>query len=192
MRFLLALLIFIGLVSCNNDVVIKPKAQLRLDYTRANYEDAGIQFPYTFQKNKIAILQEKRNFNLNLHYPKMKATLYVTYQNVSDNNLDSLLRDAQKLAYDHAIKAESIPEQPFFNPEENVYGMFYMINGNAATQAEFYVTDSIHHFVTGALYFEAKPNFDSIYPAVVYLRKDIRRIMETLEWEDEEKNAITK
>ena len=89
----------------------------------------------------------------------MKATVYMTYQNVNENNLDSLLRDAQKLAYDHAVKAESIPEQPFVNPDENVYGMFYMINGNAATQAEFYITDSLHHFITGALYFEAKPKF---------------------------------
>ncbi len=108
----------------------------------------------------------------------------MTYQNVTENNLDSLLRDAQKLAYDHATKAESIPEQPFVNPDDNVFGMFYMINGNAATQAEFYLTDSIQNFITGALYFEAKPNFDSIYPAVVYLRKDMRHIMETLKWND--------
>ena len=112
----------------------------------------------------------------------MKATLYLTYQDVKNNNLDSLLRDAQKLAYDHTIKANSIPEQPYVNPDKNVYGMFYMINGNAATQAEFYATDSINHFLNGALYFEAKPNFDSIYPAVVYLREDIRKLMETITW----------
>ena len=63
--------------------------------------------------------------------------------------------------------------------------MFYMINGDAATQSQFYVTDSINHFISGALYFESKPNFDSIYPAVVYLRNDIRRIMETIDWKNE-------
>jgi len=183
MRFLLALFILIGLASCNNDVVIKPKAQLRLDYTKATYNDFVNNCYYSFQKNERAIPKKKRNCGFNLHYPKMKATLYITYQEVNESNIDSLLRDAQKLAYDHAIKAESIPEQPFVNTDKNVFGMFYMINGNAATQAEFYVTDSIRHFVTGALYFEAKPNFDSIYPAVVYLRNDIRKIMETLEWE---------
>lgn len=114
----------------------------------------------------------------------MKATLYMTYQQVKENNLDSLLQDAQKLAYDHTIKANSIPEQPYINPDKDVYGMFYMINGNAATQAEFYVTDSINHFLNGALYFEAKPNFDSIYPAVMYLREDMRRLMETVTWKD--------
>jgi gliding motility-associated lipoprotein GldD len=116
----------------------------------------------------------------------MKATLYLTYQKVGKNNLDSLLRDAQKLAYDHAVKAESIPEQPFVNKDKGVYGMFYMINGNAATQAEFYATDSLQHFLNGALYFDAKPNFDSIYPAVMYLRNDMRIIMETLAWKNEE------
>ncbi len=113
----------------------------------------------------------------------MKATLYLTYQDVRNNNLDSLLVDAQKLALNHDIKANSIPEQPFINPDKKVYGMFYMINGNAASQAGFYVTDSINHFLNGALYFETKPNFDSIYPAVVYLREDIRKLMETVTWE---------
>lgn len=113
----------------------------------------------------------------------MNATVYMTYQEVTNNNMESLLYDAQKLAYDHDIKAESIPEQPFVNPEKEVYGMFYMINGNAASQSHFYVTDSLKHFVTGSLYFNAKPNFDSIYPAVVYLREDIRKIMESMEWQ---------
>ena len=186
MRFLVSLFFILGLSSCNNDVIIKPKAQLRLDYSKANYKDFNSDCFYSFQKNERAILEKKRNCGVNLHYPKMNATLYVTYQNVNASNLDSLLRDAQKLTYDHAIKAESIPEQPFVNPDHNVYGMFYMINGDAATQAQFYATDSVKHFITGALYFEAKPNFDSLYPAVVYLRNDIRRIMETLEWKLEE------
>jgi len=59
-----------------------------------------------------------------------------------------------------------------------------MINGNAATPSQFYVTDSVHHFITGSLYFNSKPNFDSIYPAAAYLREDIRRIMETIEWKN--------
>jgi len=180
---ILGVFFFIILVSsCSNEIVIKPKAQLRLEYPTTTYENTNLDFPFNFQKNKTANLQKKGNYGLNINYPNMKATVFMTYQNVKNNNLDSLLRDAQKLAYDHAIKAESIPEQPFMNSDNKVYGMFYMINGNAATQAEFYVTDSVRHFVTGALYFEAKPNFDSIYPAVIYLRKDIRKIMETLNW----------
>lgn len=188
MRFIFVLFLIVSLTSCEDEATIKPRAQLRLEYPIPEYEDVKISFPFQFQKNKIAALQEKRNFGLNIRYPNMKATIYMTYQNVTETNLDSLLRDAQKLAYDHAVKAESIPEQPFVNPEDEVYGMFYMINGNAATQAEFYLTDSIQNFITGALYFEAKPNFDSIYPAAVYLRRDMRRIMETLRWNNQQES----
>jgi gliding motility-associated lipoprotein GldD len=168
--------------SCEDAILVKPSAMLRLDYPKPDYIIIDSDCPYSFEMNGNAILINKKGCGLNINYPNMKATLYLTYQSVQNNNLDSLLQDAQKLAYDHTIKANSIPEQPFVNPDKNVYGMFYMINGNAATQAEFYATDSINHFLNGALYFEAKPNFDSIYPAVIYLREDIRKLMETITW----------
>lgn len=174
-----ALLIF---TSCKDATLVKPSAQLRLDYPKPEYHLMKTDCPYSFEINEIAEIIPKKGCDINIHYPRMKATLYMTYQQVKKNNLDSLLQDAQKLAYDHTIKANSIPEQPYVNPDKKVYGMFYMINGNAATQAEFYVTDSINHFLNGALYFEAKPNFDSIYPAVIYLREDMRRLMETVTW----------
>lgn len=156
---------------------------LRLDYPSAAYETVETGCKYSFEKNEIAQLIKRRGCGTDIYYPKMKATVYLTYHDVQNNNLDSLLYDAQKLAYDHTIKANSIPNQPFVNPDKKVYGMFYMINGNAASQAQFYATDSIKHFITGSLYFSAKPNFDSILPAAVYIREDIRKIMETITWE---------
>ncbi len=176
-------MVLFSIVSCNEEVLVKPAAQLRLDYPAPDYGTENTDCPFTFEMNQHARWIKKQGCNINIEYPTMKATLYMTYQEVKNNNLDSLLQDAQKLAYDHTIKANSIPAYPFVNPDKNVYGMFYMINGNAATPAEFYVTDSINHFLNGALYFDAKPNFDSLYPAVVYLREDIRKLMETLEWQ---------
>jgi gliding motility-associated lipoprotein GldD len=178
-------LLFLGmLVSCGNDVRVKPDAKLRLEFPQGKYERVVTDCPYSFLMNDIASLKKNKNCGMNLSYPKMQATVYLTYQKIRNKNIDSLLYDAQKLAYDHMIKAESIPEQPYINPDGKVYGMIYLINGNAASQSHFYVTDSINHFVTGSLYFKAKPNFDSIYPAVVYLREDIRKIMETIEWKN--------
>ncbi len=178
------LLFFMGfVVSCDDDIVIKPSAMLRLEYPIATYKETGANCPYVFEKNQQAVLQKKKNCWMNLEYPAMKATVYLTYREIENDNLDSLLYDAQKLTYDHTIKAEAIFEQPRVDSINKVYGMFYMINGDAATQSQFYVTDSINHFVTGSLYFESKPNFDSVYPAVVYLRNDIRRIMETISWQ---------
>lgn len=168
--------------SCGDDVLVKPEAKLRLQYPLPTYREVTIPCPFSFEKNQFASVEVKSNCAVNVEYPKMKATLYMTYQHV-DGNLEALLSDAQKLTYDHTIKATEIFEQPRIDSIHKVYGMFYMINGDAATQSQFYVTDSVQHFVTGSLYFNSKPNFDSIYPAAVYLRDDIRHIMETIHWE---------
>ncbi|GAB5398701.1 MAG: gliding motility lipoprotein GldD [Aureisphaera sp.] len=170
--------------ACGDEVIVKPASKLRLEYDMANYGIVKGDCPYSFERNQSSNLVEKGNCGVNLVYPGMKATVYMTYQPVKEGNLTKLLQDAQKLTYDHTVKANEIFEQPRVDSINKVYGMFYMINGDAATQSQFYVTDSTNHFITGSLYFESKPNFDSIYPAVVYLRDDIRRIMETISWEE--------
>ncbi len=185
MRIVLLLIFCISLIACQDNVVIKPDAELRLDYPIATHHTSQTGCDYNFMINDNAVLVKNRNCGSKVVYHHMNAAIYLTYQTVKNKNLDSLLYDAQKLAYDHDKRANSIQEQVFVNPDTKAYGVFYSINGNAASQSHFYLTDSIQHFVTGSLYFEAKPNFDSIYPAVVYLRDDIRNMMETMEWVQE-------
>lgn len=167
--------------SCKDEVLPKPSSQLRLDYPIAEYVSFGNHCPFEFEMNENAIITEDKNCGFTIEYPKMKATIYLTYKTVN-NNIDALLRDAQKLTYEHVIKADDITEQPFRNNDNNVFGMFYKVNGNAATNAQFYATDSIKHFVTGSVYFYAKPNFDSIMPAADYIKNDMQRLMETVKW----------
>ncbi|WP_067036638.1 gliding motility lipoprotein GldD [Allomuricauda sp. CP2A] len=180
-NLLFYLFLTILVVSCKDDVQPKPKAMLRLDYPMANYAESAIDCPYTFDKNTFSNIKENTDCSLVLDYPMMKGSIYLTYKAVN-GNLDTLLVDAQKLSYEHVRKADNIIDQPFVNPEDGVYGMFYEVSGNAASQSQFYVTDSTEHFVTGSLYFYAKPNYDSILPAAMYLQNDIRRIMESLRW----------
>ncbi len=183
MKHLWILVIPLLMVSCGGEVVPKPEGLLRLEYPAPVYKKVQGDCPYSFEMNRLAHLVPKDSCWINLQYPSMKATIYLSYMPVR-NNIDSLLRDAQKLAYNHVQKAQGIPEQPFVNPDDNVYGMFYSVLGDAASQSQFYVTDSTKHFLTGSLYFYAKPNYDSIYPAAVYLQKDIRHIMETFSWQE--------
>ena len=60
--------------------------------------------------------------------------------------------------------------------------MLYAIEGNAASAAQFFVTDSVRHFVRGSLYFNNVPNADSVAPVNAFIINDIRHLMETLEW----------
>lgn len=174
-------LVFLSVISCKNDVLPKPAAQLRLDYPVASYDHFENDCPFTFDINSEAVIKEKTDCNFTIDYPKMKATIYLSYKPV-DGNLDKLLRDAQKLTYEHVIKADGIIEQPFQNLEGNVYGMFYSVNGNAATNGQFYVTDNTKHFLDCSVYFYAKPNFDSVMPAASYVKNDMQHIMESLKW----------
>jgi gliding motility-associated lipoprotein GldD len=179
----LGLLMLAGVLStaCHEETVPKPKAFLRLDYTIGDYKPYNSDCPYIFTYNETARVKDKGQCNFSIEYPKMKATIYLTYKPVN-NNLEKLLHDAEELTYKHVIKADNINSQPFMNPNSKVYGMFSQVGGDAATNAQFYVTDSTRHFLTGSMYFYAKPNFDSVMPAASYIKEDMKNLMETIVW----------
>lgn len=169
------------LTSCTKEAKPKPDSLLRLEYPNPVYKNFDETCAFSFQKNELSIVEQEKNCAFKINYPKLKATIYMNYKPVN-GDLNKLLKDAQKLTYDHTIKADGIIEQPFVNPDNKVYGMFYEVEGNAATNVQFYATDSVNNFVVGSLYFYAKPNYDSIYPAAAYIKDDIRRIMESIQW----------
>jgi len=176
------LLISLILSSCGTETLPKPKAFLRLNYENiSDYKKISTNCPYSIEISKIANESQNDRCWTTINYPTLKATLNITYRPV-ESNLNNLLQESEKLTYNHAIKAESIVSQPFDNFENKTYGSLSEVTGNAASPLQFYLTDSIHHFITGALYFEVQPNYDSILPAVKYIEKDIKHLMETLEW----------
>jgi len=176
---LAALLLFTG---CNEEALPKPKAMLRLEYPHTEYSLLNTKH-FQFKKNLVSKFKQKNINALTLDYPTLKGSLFITYREV-DNNIDKLLMDAQRLSMEHSAKADGILPYPFVNEEDKVYGMYFEVIGDAASQAQFYVTDSTKHFVTGALYFYTKPNYDSIYPTAFYLQNDIKKIMESLRWKE--------
>lgn len=167
--------------SCKDEVLPKPKAMLRLDYPTAEYVETDVDCAYIFDRNMASNIEENKDCSLVLDYPQMKGAIFLTYKKV-DGNIRELMIDAEKLTYEHVVKADQIAPVEYLHPEEKVYGKFFEVTGNAASQSQFYVTDSTDHFVTGSLYFYAKPNYDSILPAAMYLQNDIRNIMESLRW----------
>jgi gliding motility-associated lipoprotein GldD len=180
-RILFFSIILLNLIGCKNDVLPKPKAYLSLNYPEPKYTTFTKTCGFNFDYNVAGKVSENGNCNFIITYPKLKATVYLNYKPVN-KNLDLLLRDAQKLTYEHVIKADGIIEQPYANKERKAYGMFYEVGGNAASQSQFYLTDSTKHFLVGSVYFYAKPNFDSILPAAEYVKNDLRALMESLKW----------
>lgn len=181
-KFVFPFLMASILIGCEENVLPKPKAMLRLEYTRPKGKLLETDH-FSFEFNQFANLKEQNSKALSLEYPEMKAAIFINYK-VVDGNLDKLITDAQRLSYEHAAKADDIRPREYENTENRVYGAFFEVVGNAASQAQFYATDSTKHFVTGSLYFATKPNYDSIYPAAVYLQQDIAHIMESLRWKE--------
>lgn len=175
------LFIFVA-ISCNKDTLPKPKAQLRLEYRDPIYQNTLTNCPYSFQFSKQAITKINSKCWINIEYPELNASINITYRPVN-NNLKELFQESEKLTFNHSIKADKISSVPFENYKNKTYGAVFRVSGNAASPIQFHLTDSAKHFLTGAVYFNVQPNYDSILPAVNYLEKDIKHLMESLEWQ---------
>ncbi len=180
-KYFFVILLSSILLSCTEDALPKPQGYLKLEYPIAKYETYQPDCPFSFGKNLYTEIKSKKNCDFTIAYPNMKADVFISYKQIN-NNLEDLLKDAQRFTYQHTKRAETIIEQPFVNPDAKVYGMYYDVGGNAASATQFYLTDSIHNFVLGSVYFNIKPNNDSILPASEYIKKDIRLLIESFQW----------
>ncbi len=175
--------IILFLYSCDDAVLPKPMAYLSLKYPKKEYKKLSLERPFSFNVLKsTTIINEKNNW-LKVTYPALKASIDITYRPVN-NNLKELLTEAEKLVFKHAVKAEEIIQEDFINNKNNVFGSIYEITGNAASHLQFHVTDSTNNFIKGSLYFYVKPNYDSILPAVAYIKEDVLRLVESLIWKN--------
>jgi len=178
------LLISIMFWSCSDDVLPKPKAFLRLDYPEASYQKVESGCPYSFQISKNSTAKLEPNCWMKISYPTLKATIHLTYRKV-DNNLNAVLKEVEKLTFEHTVKADAIDTPKLYeNNLRRVYGSVIHIEGDVASNVQFHVTDSVKNVLYGALYFKVKPNYDSILPAINYIEKDIKNLMESVEWKD--------
>lgn len=115
----------------------------------------------------------------NLAFPRFNAKLHCTEVPVA-GQLDRLLKDAHELVMGHEVAATGIRRHALNDPGKS--GMLYLIEGPAAAPLQFYVTDSVSHFLRGSLYFAHAPNPDSTAPVLGRIEADVRRLMESLQW----------
>ncbi|SFI51021.1 gliding motility lipoprotein GldD [Halpernia frigidisoli] len=177
----LAIIIF-SLASCAKEPLPKPSGELRLEYPAHKYQTLVQNSPFSFEYSTSAkIFNGKKTFWYYVNYPNMKAKIFITYFPIK-NDFNEHLKEAEKLVYEHTIKASSIDTKTFSYPEKKVYGNFYELNGESASNIQFYVTDSTRNFVTANLYFNSRPRPDSLAPAVDYIKKDMLHMIETFKW----------
>jgi gliding motility-associated lipoprotein GldD len=178
------ILLFLSLVmlSCGS-YTPKPKGYIRFDLPEKEYSmfDSVCPFRFEYPVYGKMIPIEGQNCWYNLSFPQYLATIYLSYQPVR-NNLAELLDDAHIFAYRHDVKASAIEPQFIQTKSDDIVGLLFDIEGNTASSVQFFVTDSISHFLRGSLYFYSTPNSDSLAPLIEFFKKDIEHLIETMDF----------
>ncbi len=180
-KIMYAVFTILFISACKTETFPKPTGYLNLEYKNSMYRNIRTNCPFSFEINNQAKLSFNEKCWIKVKYPKLKATIDITYIPIS-KNLKTLFIEAEKLSTKHSIKADKISFIPYENRKQQVYGKVTNVTGNAASAIQFHVTDSTKHFLTGAVYFNVAPNYDSIYPAIKLLEKDVAHLVETLKW----------
>ncbi len=198
------------LASCNSVYTAKPRGYYKINFPEHRYQvfnNPG--YPYTFEYPVYAtIVQDSTYFEdqpenpywINVEFPQFSGKIYLSYiaiggksrykipgkngqyvDSIGINTLDNLIKGSYNLTYKHSYKASSIDDKPFTNPN-GIEGVYFNIGGNAATANQFLATDSIKHFLRGALYFDATPNEDSLGVVNRFLEEDMKHMINTLKW----------
>lgn len=182
-------IVFLFLFSgCRRNHTPKPRGYFRIDFPQKQYIQYQDDCPYTFEYPAYGtVLPDDLYLSetcwININFPKYKGKLHISYKSVNDN-IGLLLEDSHTLAYKHTIKADAINETLFLDRENRVYGVLYDIEGDAASAVQFFITDSIQHFLRGALYFNLQPNSDSLAPVIEFFREDVIHLIETVQWQN--------
>jgi len=182
-------------MGCQQNYVPKPTAYPRMILPDKAYQPYElVECPFEFEIPTYSSINTSPNVKLqeaddycwmDLEFGDIDAKFHLSYKPVQNDytRLTQLIEDAHKLRAKHMKKADYIDEKTIAT-EENVYGLFSNIGGNAASQMQFYVTDSVEHFMFGALYFNSTPNYDSIQPAITFIKDDILHLLDTFEWRE--------
>ena len=174
--------------SDNSDFVPKPKGYNRIDLPVVLYQQMTENHPFSFQYSTQAVLKPDtvswaEPHWMYVYYPKLNAMIQLTYKSLAGdkNKLSKLIEDAHKLAAKHGQKASSIQDLVLKTPSGKS-AMLMELEGEVPTYLQFYTTDSTKHYLRGALYFNTALKSDSLAPVIDYLKKDVIKLLNTLEW----------
>ena len=181
------------LVGCGEKGQPKPHAYPKVVYPELSYQPFDTTFcQFTFdQPSYMVVEQDKQYFDekapdpcwFNLQMPNFNATIHFTYIPVKKpEDIFRVFDQTYRLAAEHNKKADSNLDYVFDNPENKVYGRLYEIEGYVASPFQFAVTDSAKHALRGALYFNTRPEPDSLKPMIDFVRRDMMHIMNTIRW----------
>jgi len=180
--------VFLGIIvisSCNNqeNFVPKPPTFLALNLPSRTYERFLDSCGYSFNKPSYFNVQDVpgSKCNRDVKLSSLNGTLHLSRIDM-DTSLAVYVNYAIDKVGEHKVKATAILDTSFYRSEARVFGTLFELQGNVASPFQFYVTDSTSRFISGVVYFNTLPNYDSIKPTLDFVKHDLYEFMNTLEW----------
>lgn len=182
---IMTLLIFSMLLSCtgNNKPVPKPPTYLAIDFPARNYTTFKDSCNYLYEKPSYFRVQTVANSpcNRDIVFDQLDGTLHLSVIDM-DTSLAAYVNYAIDKVGEHKVKATAILDTSIIREDDRVFGTFFELQGNVASPFQFYVTDSTDRFISGVVYFNTRPNYDSILPTLNFVKSDLLKFMESVDW----------
>lgn len=189
--FLFGLLMFSSLIiSCGDDYSPKPRGYFKIDLPKKDYQAYNSDCPFTFEYPVYASITADNARGAkpcwkDVVYTGLNGRIHLSYQPITSKaQFNQLTEDAHTFVFKHTVKATAIDESIINMPEKKVYGIYYTIDGNAASPVQFFLTDSNKNYLRGALYFNEQPRLDSIQPVLDFVKKDIDVMIRSFKWKN--------
>jgi gliding motility-associated lipoprotein GldD len=199
------------LFSCNSPFTPRERGYYQIEFPERSYQTFNEPgYPYSFEYPVYGkVMKDSSMFDgntdnpywINLDFPAFNGRIYLSYKTVGGNSVykvksatgyrDSIVRntfegmreEAFRMTYKHTVKASGIQDSVIQTPL-GVGGVYFKVEGNAATSRQFYLTDTSRHFLRGALYFDSAPNADSLAVVNAFLEEDMRHLIRTFRWKN--------
>ncbi len=178
------------LTSCGDDPIPKPRGYPRLDLPVQTYSIWSGACPFEAEVPPYALMLEKPGTTaaiadtacyLTMRFPGQHANVFLTCRRIQ-GDLRRLIEDAHAFKDKHEAMAARIRSERVERDSARVFGTLFDVEGNVASPMVFYLTDSTTRFLYGSLYFDARPNADSLEPVTRRIREDLRHFAGTLAW----------
>lgn len=175
------------LSSCSDVPQPKPRGYFRIALPEKQYVSLDSMSYYSFEYPVYSTITpdfhsiEEKEW-INIEFPSFKGTIHLSYKKV-ENNLSDYIEDSYQMITKHITKATGIRDSVVIDADRDVYGLMYFLEGEGvASPLQFYLTDSVSHFMRGSLYFNVYPNNDSLRPVIDFITNDARHLVNTLNW----------
>lgn len=181
--------VLFSLFACTeNPPVPKPSTYLKTEFPEHSYRQYMSPGAYQFD---LADLYQPKSFELakqnysvqEIDLGPLNGTLVLYYLKIpSKDSLPEIINFANDKVDEHKIMAEKIDFEQIIAPKKRVYGTFFELKGNVATNFQFYLTDSTQHFLRGEVLLNCRPNYDSLRPTLQYLKTDLQQLIKNFRW----------